>query len=899
VLRGRATELARLDELVAAARDGRSGAIVLRGEAGIGKTALLRHVAATDGARVLHAEGVEAEMELPFAAVQQLCAPLLDRLERLPAPQSEALRVAFGLSSGPRPDRFLIGLALLTLLSDAAEAEPLVCIVDDTHWLDRSSAQVLSFVARRVEAEGVLFVFAERDTGVAGELAGLEELRVERLSNADANELLAAANLGALDEQVRDRIVAETRGNPLALLELPRLLSSTSLAGGFAVHAGPLQGRIEASFRSQVDELPDVTQRLLLLGAAEPLGDPALLWRAAAELGLDADAVGAAEAAGLITVGSRVAFRHPLLRSAIYDAAPPDQRRAAHSALASATDPELDPDRRAWHRAHAALAPDEDVAAELERSADRARARGGLTATAAFLERAAELTPDPHLRAQRALGAARRKRLAGQLEAAAALVTTAEQGPLDERERALALTLRAHIREDIGPVGEGASLLLEAAERLAPLDPVMARDTYLEAMFQAANAGRLGGGVRGPAVAARAAPSPPGEPDAGDVLMDGLALLFTEGHAAAAQVLKAGLAKARGEDGREEHTMRTARIAARIAAELMDERAWEELALRHVAIARQDGLLSVLPVTLGYLAALRTFEGDLTAASILLDEAGAIGQAAKAPSAHLMQPLLAAFRGDEAETRRLVHDLEALATSRGEGLALTVCEYSTAVLSNSLGYYDAAFGAATRAAEAEALSVSWWALSELVEAGVRSGNADAAGGALARLTERTQAARTELARGIEAQARALVTDDDAAYREAIDALERTSFGMLQARARLVYGEWLRRASHRADSRGELGAAHDFFTRVGADGFAGRAARELLATGATPRKRVDETRGQLTAQETQIATLARDGHTNPEIGAQLFLSPRTVEWHLRKVFQKLDISSRRELRTALA
>ena len=875
---------------------------MLRGEAGIGKTALLQHVAASAGTRVLHAEGAEAEMELPYAALHQLCAPLLDSIDALPAPQSEALHVAFGLRAGPQPDRFLIGLAVLTLLSDAAETGPVVCLVDDAHWLDQSSAQVLSFVARRLEAEGVLIVFAERDSLRTEELAGLEDLRLERLSDADARELLSAANLGSLDEQVRERIIEETRGNPLALLELPRALTPTSLAGGFAVaHSGPLQGRIEASFRTQVADLPDATQQLLLLGAAEPLGDPTLLWRAAAELKLDASAAVPAEAADLIALGTRVTFRHPLLRSAIYDAASPEQRRAAHRALASATDPELDPDRRAWHRAYAALAPDEDVAAELERSADRARARGGLAAAAAFLERAAELTPDPRLRAQRALGAARRKRLAGLLDAATALVTAAEQGPLDDRERALALTLRAHIKDDGGP-GEGVSLLLEAARRLTPLDPALARDTYLEALFQAANAGRLGPGVLEPARAARQAPAPPGDPDAGDLLMDGLAVLFTDGHAAGVPLLRDGLALARGEDGREEHTMRTARIAARIAAELMDERAWEELAMRHVRNSREDGLLSVLPITLGYLAGLRIYEGDLTAAAILLDEAGAISHAAKAPAGDAMRLLLAAFQGDEAETRRRVERLEDLAARRGEGLMLTVCEYAAAVVHNSLGQYEAALDSARRASAADDLSVSWWALSELVEAGVRAGDRSTAGDALARLTERTQAARTAFARGIEAQARALLADDataEDAYREAIEAFKETRLQMLLARAQLLYGEWLRRANRRTDSRAQLAAAHEFFTRVGADAFAGRAARELLATGATPRKRVDETRGQLTPQETQIATLARDGHTNPEIGAELFLSPRTVEWHLRKVFQKLDISSRRELRTALA
>jgi DNA-binding CsgD family transcriptional regulator len=903
MLHGRATDVGRLVELLEAARAGQSGALVLRGEAGIGKTALLNHVASSgEGALVLHAEGVEAEMELPFAALHQLCAPLLGALDGLPAPQRGALKTAFGLSSGSRPDRFLVGLAVLTLLSDAAETQPLVCLVDDAQWLDRSSAQVLSFVARRLDAEGVLMLFAERDSDRPGELAGLPDLRLQRLSDDDARELLASESLGVLDEQVRARIIAETRGNPLALLELPRALSPASLAGGFAVpDASPIEDRIEASFRSRVRGLPEETQRLLLLGAAEPLGDPTLLWRAARELGLATEAAEPAEAIDLIALGTRVTFRHPLLRSAIYRAAAPDERRAAHRALAAATDPDVDPDRRAWHRAHGAVAPDEDIAGELERSAERARARGGLAAAAAFLERAAELTPDPHQRARRALGAARRKRLAGLPEAAATLLATAEHGPLDDLERALSLRLRGQIAEDLGRCDEASSLLLDAAQRLEPLDVGIARETHLEALFLASNAGRLGGGVLAPARIARAAPPPPGPPDTTDLLMDGLAVLFTEGHAAAAPLLTQALTKSDAERGRDEHVMRGMRIASRVAAELFDEKTWDAVVTRHVQIAREDGVLSVLPVTLNYLAALRIYQGDLEGAAMLLDESDSISRSATGTPGDVMRLLLAAYRGDEAQTSRYCQILEAAAAARREGLILTVCEYSTAILHNSLGQYEAALDAGQRATAVDDLSVSPFALPELIEAATRSGRTDVALDALERLIERTRAAGTDFARGVEARSRALVGEGpaaEAAYREAIDAFGRTTMRMLLARAQLLYGEWLRRANRRLDARVQLGAAHEFFTRVRADGFAGRAARELLATGATPRKRTDEARAQLTAQEAQIAALAGDGHTNPEIGARLFLSPRTVEWHLHKVFMKLDIGSRRELREAL-
>jgi DNA-binding CsgD family transcriptional regulator len=730
----------------------------------------------------------------------------------------------------------------------------------------------------------------------------LPELPLQRLSNADARELFDSTNLGVFDEGVRDRIIAETRGNPLALLELPRALDPARLAGGFAVsEASPLQGRIEESFRTRVEKLPEDTQRLLLLAAAEPLGDPTLLWRAGLAVGLSTDAAAPAEAAELISVDTRVTFRHPLLRSAVYGDATPEQRRAAHGALADATDAELDPDRLAWHRSHAALAPDESVAADLERSADRARARGGLPAAAAFLECAVRLTPDPRRRTQRALSAAQLKRLAGYDETSAELVATAEQGPLTDVDRAAAVRLRALLAWDERPDYAGAVLLLDAARELEPLDVDLARDTHLEGLVAASNAGRLGGGVSTHADAARAAPAPSRTPDTSDFLLDGLAVLFTAGHAAAAPLLKDALARARRDRGLDEHALRGARIAARIAAELMDEQAWQEIASRHVEAARQDGILGPLPPTLNYLATLRIYQGDLAAADILLDEADLISRATLARPGDVMRALLAAHRGDEPQTVRLCADLEAAAEARGEGLILAVSAHSTAVLQNGLGHYEAALDAASGASAPEELSIGPWALAELIEAAVRTGETDVAADAFERLVERTQAAGTDVAAGLEARSRALLLHGaaaDAAYREASDVLGRTTMRMLLARAQLVYGEWLRRESRRTDSRAPLEAAHELFTRVGADGFAERAARELQATGATPRRRTDDTRSQLTAQEAQIAELARDGHTNPEIGAMLYLSPRTVEWHLRHVFQKLEIRSRRQLRVAL-
>ena len=901
-LLGRAVECEQLDELLTAVRNGRSGVLVVRGEAGCGKSALLDYVAArSDGCRLDRAMGVESEMELPFATLHHLCMPVLDRVERLPPPQREALRTAFGLSAGRQPDPFLVGLAVLTLLSEVAETQPLVCLVDDAHWLDHSSALVLAFVARRLEAESILLVFAEREEGALDELTGLPELELGGLSPADARELLASSSLGPLDERVLDRIVAETRGNPLALLELPRGVSSASLAGGFALPDSlPLASRIEASFRRRVGRLPEDTQRLLLVGAAEPLGDPVLLWRAAAGLGIPAEAAAPAEAADLVEVGARVTFRHPLLRSAVYRSAPPDERRRAHGELAAATDPAVDPDRRAWHRAHATLAPDEEVAGELESSAGRAQARGGLVAAAAFLERSTELTPEPQRRAQRALAAGRAKVMAGLPEAAADLVSTAAQGPLDPFDSANAQRLRGQIALETNRGADAAQLLLDAARRLEALDVRLARETYLEALWAATTAGRFGGGVAAAAAATRAAPSAPQPPSPTDVLVDGLAVLYTDGFADGVPILKRALAMFRDLEDPDERELRGTLIAARVAAELLDDDTWNVLATRHVRIARERGFYGVLPVSLGYLGAIRVYEGNLEAAAALLDESNAIVAKTGSPT-YLTRSMLAAYRGDETESSMLREVLQSAAAASGYGLILTVCECMTSVLHNGLGRYERALEAAQKASGDDELSVTSWSLPEFVEAAARSGKHDAAVAGHQRFSARARACGTDLARGMEARSLALVSDGgsaDDAYQEAIELLGRTRLRLSLARARLLYGEWLRREGRRVDAREQLRRAHEMFSNFGASAFVERARRELAATGETVRKRRDETRGQLTPQEQQIAGLAADGHTNPEIGAQLFLSPRTVEWHLHKVFAKLDISSRRQLREAL-
>jgi DNA-binding CsgD family transcriptional regulator len=906
VLRGRRIECEALDRQLQRVRAGQSSVQVLRGEAGVGKTALLEYVAerASD-CRIARVAGVESEMELAFAGLHQLCAPMLDGLDGLPGPQANALRAAFGLQDGAAPDRFLVALAVLSLLAEAAEAEPLVCLVDDVQWLDRASAQALAFVARRLLAERIAMVFAVREPTDANELAGLPELVVEGIADDEARLLLASAMPGRLDERVRDQIVAETRGNPLALLELPRGLTPAELAGGFGLpDARPVASRVEETFVQRVRSLPPETQRLLLVAAAEPVGDVSLLWRAAERLGIRGDVGRPAEAAGLIDLGIRVRFRHPLMRSAAYRAADFRDRQEVHRALAEATDPDTDPDRRAWHRAQAASGPDEAVAGELERSADRAQARGGTAAAAAFLARAAELTPDRAGRGKRAVAAAQAKFDAAASDEALELLATAELAPLDELQRARLERLRAEIVFARTRGRDAPALLLAAARRLEPLDAAMARETHLEATAAAMYAGRLGDepSVREAAEAAQAAPAASQPPRAIDLLLDGLATRLTDGYSAGVPPLRTALDAFRREEGLTARDVRWLWLACRLAQDLWDDELWYELATRALRVARETGALRVLPTAATYRACLHVHAGAFGPASSLIAETDAITQATGLAPLRLASLMLAAWRGNEAEALGLLETGLPLAIARGEGMALGVAGWATALLYNGHGRYAEALAAAQRACEYDDVGPFAWALVELIEAGVRSGATDATSAALDRLSGRTQAAGTDWALGIEAGSRALLSDGRDAeplYREAVERLARSRGVVHLARARLQYGEWLRREGRRLDAREQLRAAHETLDRIGAEGFAERARRELLATGETARARTEDSRDALTPQEAQIAQLARDRQTNPEIGAQLFISPRTVEYHLRKVFTKLDISSRKELRSALA
>jgi DNA-binding CsgD family transcriptional regulator len=904
-LRGRQAERAALDRLLAEVRAGQSRVLVLRGEAGVGKTALLDYLQAqASGFRVARAAGVESEMELAFAGLHQLCTPMLNDLAGLPGPQRDALGTVFGLTTGPAPDRLLVGLAVLGLLSQVAEDQPLVCVVDDAQWLDQSSAQALAFVARRLLAEPVALVFAVRGAAQEQPWEGLPLLAVGGLSRGDARALLDSVIPARLDERVRDRILAETRGNPLALLELPRGLGAAELAGGFGIPGAPtLTSRIEGSFVRRLGSLPVDTQQLVLVAAAEPTGDVALLWRAAAWLGISAGAAGPAEAAGLIELGPRARFRHPLLRAAVYRAAALPDRRHAHGALAAVTDPEADPDRRAWHRAQAAPGPDEDVAAELERSATRAQERGGVAAAAAFLQRSAELTPDPARRGRRALAAARAKFAAAAPDAARDLLAMAELARLDALQRAELARLRAQLAFAERRGSGAARLLLNAAENFVPLDGGRARETYLEALGAAISAGRLGHRhtTHAAAEAARAAPSTsPSRPL--DLLLDGLAIRLAEGYDAGLPPLRRALDALRQHGGRDEADILGWLPLAAIAPELWDDRTWHELTTRSVELARGAGTLAVLPHALTYRAAVQVHTGEFSAAAGLIEEANAITTATGTASLPHISLILAAWRGDQSRTLELIRTIVGDATAAGQGRVLGLARYATSVLHNGLGSYEDALAGARQACEYEDLGFYGWSLAELVEAGTRSGADSEASAAFRLLSDRTRAAGSDWALGVEARSRALLSDGaaaDALYREAIERLGRSRIAVHLARGHLVYGEWLRREQRRTESREHLRAAHDMFGRFGATAFAERARRELQATGETVRRRTVETRDVLTVQEAQVARLAAEGHTNPEIGARLFISPRTAEYHLHKVFSKLGISSRRQLRQTLA
>ena len=917
-LRGRSSECATLRGLITTVQSGNSQVLVLCGEAGVGKTALLRYISGlASGVRCVQVAGVESDMELAFAGLQQLCAPLLNHLDELPEPQRRALNVAFGRGIGATPDRFLVGLAVLSLMAAAANDQPLLCIVDDAQWVDEVSVQTLAFVARRLLAEPVAVVFAARDGG-AEALAGLPELVIRGLSDGDARDLLESVMVGGIDPRVRDRIVAETRGIPLALLEVPRTVSAAELAGGFWISGKRSSAAaIEDRFVGRIRSLPEPTQRLLLLAAAEPVGDAALFLRAAAQMGVPVDALSPAEAAGVIEFGPRMRFHHPLMRSAAYRAADLTERRTIHRALADATDPQSDPDRRAWHAANAAAGPDDAVAAELETSAGRAQSRGGIAAAATFLERATALTSDPALRSARAVAAAQAKRDAAAPAAAYELLAIAELGQLSDLQKAQVARLRAQMefaRSRGGDTGaarlvEPAAQLLNAAKRLEPLDDGLAREAYLEALAAAMYAGRLGepGALVSVAEAALAAVGRVPTPHRPiDLLLSGMANRIVGGMSAGSDPIRTALqlmcTQAQQADGQALRWMSLglAIVQESATGELWDDAIYRQLATAAVRHARDAGALAILPPALAYRAGVHLLEGEFATAATLIEEAASITAATDYAPLRYHALNLAAWRGIAADAVGLIEAAAADATASGEGRVLGVTGFLSAVLYNGLGRYEDAFVAARDGCGYEDLGFHGWCLFELIEAATRTGDRETAAQAVRRLEERAGASGTDWGLGALANARALLADDadlaDSLYTEAIERLERTRVVLHLARTRLQYGEWLRRVNRRVDARRHLNEAHEMYTRMGAQAFAERARRELIATGEKVRKQPVSAGGELTAQEAQIARLAGDGLTNQEIGAQLFISTHTVEWHLRKVFVKLGITSRRQLRT---
>jgi DNA-binding CsgD family transcriptional regulator len=903
-LLGRRGECEFLDALLADARGGRSRAVVLRGESGAGKSALLKYVVErADGWRVATGTGVESETELAFGGLHQFCAPMLDRLELLPGPQRDALETVFGLRAGKTPNRFLVGLATLTLLAEAAEEQPLLCVVDDAHWLDTASAQMLLFVGRRLLAEHIALVCAARTGAGDHVFAGLPEMSVDGLRDRDARSLLLSRVPGPIDAAVCQRIITESRGNPLALMELARMSTGAAFAGGFGTPAGDSVARkIAHVYGTRLDALPADTRLLVVMAAAEPLGDRALLDRAAEVLGIEMAHLLPAVDAGLVRLESRVEFTHPLARSVAYQSADADDRYLVHAALAEATDDQRDPDRRAWHRARATAAPDEEIASELEQSAERAQTRAGAGAAAAFLRRALELTAEPGRRAHRALAAADACFQAGDFESAQRVLTTAESHGLGEFLAARASLLRGQLALVLDYGGNAAHLLLQAARELEPFDMELARGAYLRAYGSAFFAAHLGqpGGMLEICRAVVDLPQPRGVPLAKDLLLEGVARLHTNGFGEALPILReAAGALSRMPD---EDVLRWGLQASMASTIIWDSDAKSAICERQLDVVRSAGALAELPAFLQTLALDKAANGDLTAARILIAESHNVAAATGSGLPAFADLRLFALQGRQADASALIAATIERAAELGQGFAVSNAHWAACVLYNGLARYQDAAAAAREVTSKDVhLYPAIWALPELVEAASRLGEMDMAREAVDRLEEITQLAGTDWALGIQARSRALVSEGTAAdglYQAAIERFARTRLRPELARAHLLYGEWLRRESQGAAAREQLRTAHEMFDGMGMEAFADRARRELARTGEKVDRRSPEVHNELTAQEQQIAELARDGNSNREIAASLYLSSRTVEWHLRKVFAKLGIKSRHQLPTVL-
>ncbi|HTU08933.1 MAG TPA: AAA family ATPase [Trebonia sp.] len=910
VLVGRSVEREALGGLLARAADGFGGALLLQGEAGVGKTALLDETvvaAAAGGMRVVRLTGVEAEAQLRYAGMHRFLLPFADQLERLPVPQRDALRSTFGMVAGPPANRFLVALGVLTLLGDVASQAPLVCVVDDVQWLDPESAVLLGFVARRLAAERVVLLFAVREAAAqAPALAGVPELAIGRLDDDAALDLLASLAPGRLSPAVGARIVAGTGGNPLALTEVAGELSPGQLAGSEVLPEPlPVAGSLKEAFGRRVGQLPAEARLLLAAAAAEPGCSQALLWRAAAKLGIDPETAGMADLSDLAEIGPQVVFRHPMVRSVAYYSTPPRQRRLIHQALAAAGDAGQQPDRVVWHLANAADQPDEAVAGQLEQAAERACHRDGHAAAVALLSRAAELSVNRDLRAGRLFAAAEAALTAGQPNRASALLEEAARPPGDPLSRARATRLQGAVRFAAGQAGEASTILLEAARAFEPIDARTARGALLEAFEAALSAGRTlrQAALADVARAARAIPGP-GDPGASatDLLLDGFAARMATGYTAGVPSLRRAIAKLRAVELSAEEGLRRLRLGCLAAEELWDDQAQHALATRCVQLARDSGAPMILAVALSELSAVAEVSaGRLDAARACIAEGREIpaatanpGMAETASGAEMFE---LAWRGREQDARRLAAVAASQSARADRDSHDIFTQHGLAVLELGLGNYQAALRSALTVYEADAPPTGTRVLPDLVEAAARSGETELAHAAVARLADRALAAGTELALGLLTRSRALLAGDGDAenlYQEAIGHLNQCTAAPQLARAHLVFGEWLRRQRRRRDAREQLRTAHDMFASIGAEAFAERARVELLATGEHARQRTAGTQVELTAREAQIARLVGQGESNRDIATQLYISPATVDYHLRKVFRKVGVASRTQL-----
>ena len=901
----REREIAALHDLLESSRRGRGGALLLRGEPGIGLTALLDQLSeSASGMRVARVTAVEWERSLPFAAVHQLCVPWLHRMDELPDPQQDALEAAFGVRNLPAPDRLLVGLGVLGLLSNVAEEEPLVCTVDDVQWLDPPSAEAIAFAARRLGATRVAFALAAHEPlPASAPHAGLREVHVGGLSHDAACKLLDSVVPEPIDPAVKDRLVAAASGVPLALLELSGALTRAQLAGSTELpRMLPVGARLERRLLGMVGDLPADTRTFLLLAAAEPDIGASLLWRAAEYLGIPADAAVAAEEDGLIRVGKRVTFRHALMRLAIYGGATVFDRQRAHEALVNAIDPGVDRDRRAFHRAAASRAPDEDVAVELEGSATRAKGRREYGTAAGLLEQSAELTPDPIRRYQRTLAAAQAALAGGAPARATALLDRPPPQSVDERQRAQTDPLRAAIGLALGQGVDRVTTLVDAARALGPLDARLARDTYLEALEVAIRSGGLGSDTALVEVAenARAAPQVPGPPTAADLLLEGVTLLVTVGHRFATAPIREALDSLRSTD--EPRWLALGSIAA---VEIWDDEALHDLTSRSIALGCGVGDSSTAPAAFRQLGDLdAVVAGRFGTTTTVFAGVGAADELGdqQEPSVSAGDLIAAAWRARSTEAREVAEVCMREAFARGLGLDVAVAQYAISILEIGLGRYEAALTVVREVCEGDRLLVVTSALPELTEAATRSGERQLAAAAVSRLSERARASGTNWALGTLARSRALLEVGSRAeelYREAVERLRRCRAAPQLARAHLVYGEWLRRERRRREAREQLRTARDMFIFMGAQAFAERARTELAATGEqTARRAAQASAEPLTPQEARIARAVADGASNAEVAAQLFISPRTVEYHLHKVFRKLGVGSRTQLARVL-